>query len=337
MNAMPSETKLSGSQGGAGSPGSIFRTSRIGDIVTPEPGCRWLVRSVWAANTVGILAGSPRAGKTWFSLDLAVSIASGTPCLGRFEVERRGPVLLFLAEDSPEAARQRVEGICRHRGLDIAMLDLYLIIAPALRLPLPEDTKKLFTTVEAIKPILLVLDPFVRIHAGIDENNAGDVSRLLADLRLLQRTHEVSVLVVHHLRKNGRGSPGEALRGSGDLYAWTDSLATLSRPNGALQLAIEHRFERATEPVALKLATLPDGTAPHLEIDTLVPSSPGARDLAARVLEELGRAEVPVRRSDLRERLRVNNNKLGSVLDELAREGHIRREGDGWTVRGETR
>lgn len=310
-----------------------FPTSRIGAISPSEPGCRWLVRSLWATNAVGILAGSPRAGKTWFSLDLAVSIASGTPCLGTFPVEHQGPVLLFLAEDSPESARQRVEGICQHRDLDIAALDLHLITAPALRLPLPADTQKLFATVAALKPVLLILDPFVRIHAGIDENNASEVSRLLANLRLLQRTHDVSILVVHHLRKNGRGSPGQALRGSGDLYAWTDSLATLTRPNGALQLAIEHRFDRAIDPVAIKLVTLPNGACPHLEIDTS-PSAPSeSRDLAAAVLDELGKANLPMPRTTLRNHLRVNNNRLGSVLDDLAQAGRIQRSADGWSLR----
>lgn len=311
---------------------AVFPTSRIGAIAPLVLGCRWLVRSLWAANTVGILAGSPRAGKTWLSLDLAVSIASGTPCLGTFPVERQGPVLLFLAEDAPESARQRVEGICHHRGLDVEDLDMHLITAPALRLPLPADTQKLFATVAALKPVLLVLDPFVRIHAGIDENNAGEVSRLLADLRLLQRTHEVSILVVHHLRKNGRGSPGEALRGSGDLYAWTDSLATLSRPNGVLKLAIEHRFDRAIEPVAVKLVTLPDGSCPHLEIDTNPRVDSDHRDLAAIVLDELAKAASPIPRTELRDRLRVNNNRLGAALNDLLRDDRVQRDARGWAL-----
>lgn len=310
----------------------VFPTARIDTISPPEPEGRWLVQSLWAVNTVGILAGSPRAGKTWLSLDLAVSIASGTPCLDTFPVERAGPVLLFLAEDAPSSARQRVEGICRHRNLDISGLDLHLITAPALRLPLPADTQKLFATVAALKPVLLVLDPFVRIHAGIDENNAGEVSRLLADLRLLQRTHDVSILLVHHLRKNARGTPGQALRGSGDLYAWTDSLATLTRPNGSLQLAIEHRFDRAIDPVPLKLVTPPDGSSPHLEIDTHASSPSDSRDLATLVMEELRSAQAPIPRTELRRRLRINNNRLSSVLAELSDDGHIRRSKDGWML-----
>ncbi len=307
-------------------------TARIGSILPPEPGCRWLVHSLCAASSVAILAGRPRSFKTWLSLDLAVSIASGTPCLDTFAVERQGPVLLFLAEDSPQSARERVEGICRHRNLDIDLIDLFLITAPTIRLPTPSDTRKLFATVAEIKPLLLVLDPFVRIHSGIDENSASEVSRLLATLRLLQRTHDVSILLIHHLRKNSRGASGDALRGSGDLYAWTDSLATLTHKGDALILSVEHRFDSPIEPVAVTLVTLPDGTCPHLELDHEASSSASpAKDITAAVIDLLTR-DAPLSRTEIRSRIRVNNNRLGSALHDLQASGRIHRSNKGWSL-----
>ena len=46
----------------------------------------------------GMFAAEFKAGKTWAAADLAVSVASGTPWLGIFEVDARGPVLLFAGE-----------------------------------------------------------------------------------------------------------------------------------------------------------------------------------------------------------------------------------------------
>src|SRR5438552_18987902 len=89
-------------------------TVRVGDVVPPQETSRWLVRSLWPAAAVGIVGGPPKACKTWFALDLAVSVASATPCLGVFPVERAGPVLAFLAEDSLERTRERVAALaCR--------------------------------------------------------------------------------------------------------------------------------------------------------------------------------------------------------------------------------
>jgi hypothetical protein len=63
-------------------------------------GSRWLVESLWLESACGILGGQPKCCKTWLGLDLAVSIASPPPCLGRINVLDPGPTLVYLAEDS---------------------------------------------------------------------------------------------------------------------------------------------------------------------------------------------------------------------------------------------
>jgi hypothetical protein len=311
---------------------SPFPTVRVAEVTAPAQSERWLVRSLWAASAVGIIGGAPKCSKTWLGLDLAVSVASGTPCLGGFAVERPGPVLVYLAEDSAAIARERIEGIARHRGLDLETLDLHLITAPAMRLDLASDILRLRATVTALKPRLLLLDPFVRLHR-IDENNAGEVSGVLAELRLLQRTHDLAIVLVHHARKNGRGSAGIALRGSGDLYAWVDSYAYLQRRQSGLQLTLEHRFERAIEPVALTLVAEADGSCPHLELEDATAVDPtGAVDLGESLINAMRTAQAPLTRTALRAILRVNNQRLGNALGELVRTGRLVRTPQGWAL-----
>jgi AAA domain len=57
----------------------------------------WLVEGLWSDQAVGILGGEPKCCKSFLALDLAVSVASGAPCLRHFAVQRTGPVLLFPA------------------------------------------------------------------------------------------------------------------------------------------------------------------------------------------------------------------------------------------------
>lgn len=306
--------------------------TRVGELAAVEIQQPWLVQSLWAAKGVGLIGGHPKAGKTFLALDLSVSVASGTPCLDTFAVHDPGPVLLFLAEDSPQSARTRIEGLATHRGLHLRQLDLYLITAPYLLLDRREDTERLFATVDKIKPRLLVLDPLVRLHRS-NENDAGEISALLANLRIIQRTHGTAVILVHHARKNGRGVPGQDLRGSGDLHAWGDSYAYLNRRRDRLMLSIEQRFHRAIEPLNIRIDARPDGSCPHLAlVDPKAESVNDPPSLQQTVLDALAAQPGPIPRTQLRARLRLNNLRLGAALQELDKLGRVRKTPRGWTL-----
>ena len=303
---------------------------RAADLDETDPRRAWLVEPLWPRAGVGIIGGAPKCCKSWLALDLALSVASGTPCLGRFAVAEAGDVLLYMAEDSGAVVRLRLAGLCRHRGLDLAELPIHVITAQVLRLDLEVDQLRLAETVRRHAPRLLLLDPFVRLHR-IDENNSGDVSALLAYLRALQREHDVAIVVVHHARKNSApgSAPGQGLRGSGDFHAWGDSNLYLRRAHGDLVLSIEHRAASAPAPFTLALAG--DDGDTHLDIaDGRRPVDPVATlDLDAQVVLTLGEIG-PLSREDLRAALRVRNERLGLALQRLAAQGRIRRHGDRW-------
>jgi hypothetical protein len=304
------------------------------ELVEAEPERRWLVEPLWARAGVGIIGGHPKLGKSWLGLDLAVSVASGTPCLDTFAVAEPGGALIYMAEDAAPVVKQRLEGICRHRGLDLTTLPIGVITAPSMRLDLPSDQRRLDETVRRHAPRLLLLDPFVRLHR-INENQASDVAALLGYLRELQRAHDLAVTVVHHARKNGGSSSGgQALRGSSDFFAWVDTALSLRRQRQQLVLSVEHRAARAPEPVHLALVGSDSDT--HLAIvdnpqhdDQLSPRD--TLDLDTAILDMLDRAASrALPRQALRAALRVRNQRLGEALERLAASGRIVRRGDAW-------
>jgi hypothetical protein len=320
-----------------GSEDDALPVIRAADIVETHDGPRWLVEPLWAKSGVGILGGAPKCCKSWLALEMALAVASGTPCLGAFAVHDAGTVLLYMAEDSAPVVKERLGGICRHRALDLGVLPVHLITAPALRLDRAHDQARLGAAVASYAPRLLVLDPFVRLHR-IDENDAGQVSALLGYLREVQRQHDVAVLVVHHARKNGAGGQaGQSLRGSGDFFAWADSLLYMRRHRGRLLLSVEHRGAPAPEPIGLTLAGEDDV---HLEIDQASEAIDGTAGAApddgptldSRVLAALTEAAAPVARAELRARVRVRNERLGEALARLVATGAVLRMGDRWVV-----
>jgi hypothetical protein len=56
---------------------------RVGEIQSDDNAQRWLVEELWGATSVGVIGGAPKCSKTWLGLDLALSVATGTACLGK--------------------------------------------------------------------------------------------------------------------------------------------------------------------------------------------------------------------------------------------------------------
>jgi hypothetical protein len=302
------------------------------DLDEPDPAGRWLVETLWPRTGVGIIGGAPKCGKSWLGLDLAVSVASGTPCLDTFPVAAAGSVLLYMAEDAASVVRQRLAGICSHRGLDLAALPIGVITAPSVRLDLPRDQQRLQQTVRRHAPRLLVLDPFVRLHR-VNENQAGEVSAILGYLRELQRAHDLALVVVHHARKNGGHTGGQSLRGSGDFFAWVDTALSLRRHRQQLLLSAEHRAARSPDPLALALV----GTERDMHL-AVVPAEqhgedrpPTTIDVDDAVLNALVHAGGQgLSRNALRAAVRVRNQSLSDALSRLAASARIARRGEIW-------
>ena len=301
---------------------------RVDQIPREEHTQRWLVEQLWGDSSVGVIGGAPKCAKTWLGLDLALSVATGTACLGRYAVPRPGPVLIYLAEDALAIVRERVEGMARHRGLELRGVEIHVITAPSLRLDRQPHRQRLLETARRLRPRLLLLDPLVRLH-GVDENDAQQVAELLAYFRLLQRQLDLSLMLVHHTRKNAAGgvAAGQGLRGSSDLHAFGDSNLYLRRVRERLVLLSEHRAAPASPAVTLELVATPAATT-HLEV---VADAPGDRpgNLQEQVLASL----VPgkeLTRGKLRDLLSDQNQRLGEALETLERAGKVRRSPTGW-------
>lgn len=290
-----------------------------------------MVTDLWSADAVGIVGGEPKCCKSFLALDLAVAVASATPCLRHFAVPQPGRVLLYAAEDALHIVRSRLEGICAAVGIALGDLDVHVITAPTLRLDLPVDRQLLEQTVVDLAPRLLVLDPFVRLHR-IDENASGEVAPLLAYLRELQRRYTLAVLLVHHAKKSGgRLRAGQALRGSSEFHAWGDSNLYLRRDGSQLTLTVEHRAAPSTPAINLELVSRNDALA--LEVMAAVPcETQASKSIDERIRAALLDAAQPLSIAQLRPLCRVRYATLYERLTVMTQAGHLDRGADGYRL-----
>jgi hypothetical protein len=322
------ETQDVGSAGLSALP--VVRASELESDAGNKP---WLIERLWSIQAVGFVSGPPKSFKTWTVLEMAVSVASGTPCFGTFPVDRSGPVLLYAAEDPMPALRLRLESLARNHGLDLEQVDIRIIRADSLRLDRPGDREKLAATIDLHRPALLILDPLVRLHS-LDENQAGPMAELLSHLRALQRSSGIAIAITHHARKNGAHSAGQSMRGSSDLYAFVDSLVSLQRRHGRVVLSAEHRSAPALAPLPLELVAAAQlDRAPSLRIAKTPDEDPPKQDLLEeRIIKLLSESHSVCTTDSLRVALQVRKQRLLEALRNLSAQGVIRRDGNRYSL-----
>jgi len=317
---------------------NLLPVQRAGELSLEGPQTQWLIEDLWGEQAVGILGGEPKCCKSFLALDIAVSVASKTKCLRHFPVRRQGTVLLFPAEDSLAIVRQRLEGICAAARISLGSLPIEVITAPALRLDKESDRQLLSNTVQSLRPILLILDPLIRLHR-LDENDASQVAGLLSFLRHLQREFQLAVLLVHHARKGSNSSrPGQALRGSSELHGWGDSNLYMRRRGQQLTLSTEHRAAASRDHIPLELAEDRERSALSLslvdpeQIGQSPPAPASQKSPAERICNALAQSDHPVTLQELRKLCAMRTASLCSALAELCEEGIVIKQSRGYRL-----
>lgn len=306
---------------------------RASQLESLGPQTQWLVEDLWTEQAVGILGGEPKCCKSFLALDVAVSVASGAACLRQFPVRCSGPVLLFPAEDSLAVVRQRLEDIAAAAQVCFSSLPVQVITAPSLRLDTELDRQRLLQTVQEQRPVLLILDPLIRLHR-VDENDATQMAALLSYLRQLQRQFQLAVMLVHHARKDSQSSrPGQALRGSSELHGWGDSNLYMRRKGPHLTLSTEHRAAPSRDHIPLQLTQTGSAVSLVVVEPALEPQPDTAPTPVQRVRQALAQLEGPVAARQLQKLCGIRTATLCAALAELSTKGEVVRNGEGYQIK----
>lgn len=146
---------------------------------------------------LGVIYSPPKYGKSFFVLDLAISVATGTPFLG-MPTNKCGTLYISL-EDIDGSMKERMRPIIKNRE------DVGLFYHVHDALPLEEGlTDQLDAYLEKYPNIrLIIIDTFVRIR-GTAKKNEGAYEHDYKELSILKQwaeKREVALLLVHHTRK----------------------------------------------------------------------------------------------------------------------------------------
>jgi RecA-family ATPase len=222
-------------------------------LASNPPARRWLLNEMIALGKVGAVIAPGGSSKSQWLLQLAISVASGIPLAGHWEIGERGSALVFFAEDDDEEIHRRLKRISDHLliggyGGDLAGIEdrlfIFSTIGKDTLLTKRQTTGEVTSTnicdrilamasqIENVK--LIVIDPASRFRGG-DENKNEDATRFVEALERLAKSTGATVLIAHHTNKTSYSADGEPGQGaSRGASALTDGLRwqmNLSKPN----------------------------------------------------------------------------------------------------------
>lgn len=193
-----------------------------------------------------ILAGAPKAKKSWLALDIASSVSRGVSCL---DDQRnhcpKGAVLYLALEDSQARIRSRLGHLL---GDDVDWpSNLYFETAfPRIDADCLSRLRRWADQTDEAR--LIVIDVFHKIRSATGAQ--GGYGRDYADLSALQtlaREKDIGIMLVHHLRKTG-GDPFDRMMGSIGIQGAADTLIVLDdRGLGARLLARGRDIEESAQ------------------------------------------------------------------------------------------
>lgn len=242
---------------------------------------KWLVTDWVPAESIGFLVSPPECFKSWLSNDIAISIASGRPLFGKYEVPNPGKVFIYQVEDHFGQTAQRYVTQLQelYERDDDSIDELFFSEDRDFHFARQTEVMGLVQAVKEHRPALVIMDPLYSIVTN--DHNMELAPKEMKILKHLRDKYGTCFLIVHHTRKEKELNfdRGRVL-GSQLLNAFVEYGLQVGKLNDKETVCARH----------FKMAARPDATKISWVIDTTVESpvyAPIAQDLSSSELESI--------------------------------------------------
>lgn len=168
-----------------------------------------------------MLGGAPKIGKSWLVLDLCIRIAKGEPIWSL--PTKKGTTLYLCLEDPLRRVQERLNMLTD----DVPPNAYFAIAAGTLADGLCEQIRKFIS--EHPDTVLVAIDTFQIVRTGcIDTSYANDYGEV-RQMKQLADELNISILLVHHLRKQGDSDPLNKLSGTTGISGAVDAVFVLDK------------------------------------------------------------------------------------------------------------
>lgn len=287
------------------------------------PKVEWIAEGRYPGAGLTALIGPPGVGKSAVALDLACRVGVGRQWAGANVTKGR---VLYLIGEAPVQLVDRSAAWAEANGTTVEDIgDGVAVLSRSFPLHTSSsEVEELMEIVEEFEPTAVIIDTMARFSAGMEENSATDVGRLVAALDRIVRVSGAGVMVVHHTTRgtsHGRGST--ALLGAVDseLLVEEDPDAPDDGPRRIRVLNTKNKFAPKAAPLTFVFEQVGDSFVLEPVIVTDRREVVMNRACLA-ILDNVRKADGPITRTKAKERAGKKTTATEAVKMLVAR-GHL--------------
>ena len=228
-----------------------------------------LVTNLIYTKKIHQLFGPAGSGKSFLALDIGATIAQYYP-------------VLYIAAEAIEDYPERIDAWEAHYHQRVGQLFFW---RQPLTLASEQDVQRFIVTAQAIKPVVVFIDPLADCMTGLNENDPRDMSIAVYALNTIRRRLGAAVVVIHHT-----GWSTDHERGHSTLRAACRVVAKVeAREDGLIRLTCEKKNHgRKFDPRSFRLvgAGTMGGVVP-LPARLVIPGRLRLEEKLLRIMEAL--------------------------------------------------
>ena len=257
-----------------------------------------------------LLSGAGGSYKSLIILQMIKSLLTGVPLFGKYNILKKGPIILFDQETPNPILQDRFSKFEFNPSWPLTLYHFQ-----GMKLDRPTDVEFMKRKIKEINPIAGFFDSLVRFHDKNENATTGEMSLVMEQLRSLSNLGP-AVFSIHHFEKSGQGA-----RGSTDIPNAVDLELKVKCKNDVINLeAGKVRIEKP-DPIILH---------PTITNNSIRIEFEGSREeliipACLKILKEQGGKMDLNQIGNMLDRIGLSVSNLFETLEVLQKLGHVKK------------
>lgn len=180
-----------------------FQWRTAAELNASEYQLEYFIENVFSKRQPMAIVAPQKANKTNIACDMAISLATGQPFLGKFRVTAPVNTAIFSCESGEPTLQETNRRVALSKGIPPSTIQNLYYCFDIPSLDSASDLRKIRRFIEQNEIQVLIIDPFyLTANLGQDAGNLFIVGEKLKALTKLMQETGCSIVLIHHTRKN---------------------------------------------------------------------------------------------------------------------------------------